>query len=85
MTVFPSTVASNTVVEPYNSVLATHQLIDHMDVGIFFDNEALHNICRKNLEIELPSMLNMNRVIGRVTNSLTRSLRGDGYVHNDLT
>ena len=49
MTIFPSTIASNTVVEPYNSVLATHQLINHMDVGIFFDNEALHNICRKNL------------------------------------
>ena len=27
----------------------------------------------------------MNRVIGRVVNSLTRSLRGDGCLNNDLS
>ncbi len=32
---------SETVVEPYNAILATNQLIDSSDLSICIDNEAL--------------------------------------------
>eukprot|EP00967_Tisochrysis_lutea_P035880 scaffold43081_cov21-Tisochrysis_lutea.AAC.1 len=43
---------SNAVVEPYNSVLSTHSLLEHTDVAIMLDNEAIYDICRRSLDIE---------------------------------
>jgi tubulin alpha len=45
-TVYPSPQVSTAVVEPYNSVLCTHSLLEHQDVSIMLDNEALYDICR---------------------------------------
>lgn len=36
--VTPSPQISTSTVEPYNSVLATHSLLDHSDVSIMLDN-----------------------------------------------
>ena len=45
VTVFPSTQLAGSVVEPYNSILAVHTLLDTV-VGTFvMDNNALYNIC----------------------------------------
>ena len=41
-------------VEPYNTVLCVHSLLEHTDVTVMMDNEALYDICRRNLEIERP-------------------------------
>merc|ERR1712060_485900 len=51
-TVFPSPQVSTAVVEPYNSVLSTHSLLEHTDVAVMLDNEAVYDICRRNLDIE---------------------------------
>jgi len=47
-----SSQVSNAVVEPYNSVLSTHSLLEHTDVAIMLDNEAIYDICRRSLDIE---------------------------------
>ena len=51
-TIYPSPQVSNAVVEPYNSVLSTHSLLEHTDVAIMLDNEAIYDICRRSLDIE---------------------------------
>jgi tubulin alpha len=44
-TIYPSPQVSTAVVEPYNSVLSTHALLEHTDVTVMLDNEAVYDIC----------------------------------------
>jgi len=81
----PSPQVSTAVVEPYNSVLSTHALLEHTDVTFSLDNEALYDICKKKLGIERPSYTNLNRLIAQVISSLTTSLRFDGALNVDVT
>lgn len=37
-TIFPSPQISTAVVEPYNSILATHSLLEHLNVDVVLDN-----------------------------------------------
>jgi tubulin alpha len=80
----PSPQISTSVVEPYNAVLALHQMIERTDVSVMLDNEALYDICRRGLEVERPTYVNLNRLIAQVVSSLTASLRFDGPVNIDL-
>ncbi|KVI02739.1 Alpha tubulin [Cynara cardunculus var. scolymus] len=59
-TVYPSPQVSTSVVEPYNSVLSTHSLLEHTDVAVLLDNEAIYDICRRSLDIERPTYTNLN-------------------------
>ena len=52
-----------------------HSLLEHTDVTIMYDNEALYDICRRNLDIERPTYTNLNRLIAQIISSLTASLR----------
>ena len=83
--VYASPQISTAVVEPYNSVLAMHSLLEHTDVSIVLDNEALYDICRRNLDIERPTYTNLNRIIAQVVSSLTASIRFDGALNVDIT
>jgi hypothetical protein len=64
------------------------------------DNEAIYDICRRNLDVERPSYTNLNRLISqvraresplsqlfplKVVSSITASLRFDGALNVDLT
>ncbi|KAJ7391816.1 hypothetical protein OS493_016105 [Desmophyllum pertusum] len=49
------------------------------------DNEAIFDICRRNLDIERPTYSNLNRLIGQIVSSITASLRFDGALNVDLT
>merc|ERR1712032_945757 len=49
------------------------------------DNEALYDICRRNLDIERPTYTNLNRILAQVISSLTASLRFDGALNVDIT
>ncbi|CAL9242470.1 unnamed protein product [Arabidopsis halleri] len=80
--VYPSPQVSIYVVEPYNSVLSTHSLLEHTDVSILLDNEAIYDICRRSLSIERPTYTNLNRL---VISSMTASLRFDGALNVDVT
>ncbi|CAI9276992.1 unnamed protein product [Lactuca saligna] len=84
-TVYPSPQVSTSVVEPYNSVLSTHSLLEHTDVSVLLDNEAIYDICRKSLDIERPTYTNLNRLVSQVISSLTASLRFDGALNVDVT
>jgi tubulin alpha len=83
-TVYPSPQVSTSVVEPYNSVLSTHSLLEHTDVSILLDNEAIYDICRRNLDLARPTYTNLNRLIAQVISSITASLRFDGALNVDL-
>jgi tubulin alpha len=48
------------------------------------DNEAIYDICKKNLNITSPSLVNLNRLIAQVVSSITASLRFDGSLNVDL-
>merc|ERR1712060_40044 len=52
-------------------------LLQHTDVAVMLDNEAVYDICRRNLDIERPTYTNLNRLISQVISSLTASLRFD--------
>merc|ERR1719333_1396569 len=52
---------SSACVEPYNTVLCVHSLLEHTDVTNQVDNEALYDICRRNLDIERPTYTNLKR------------------------
>lgn len=65
-TVYPSPQVSTAVVEPYNSVLSTHSLLEHTDVAVMLDNEAVYDICRRSLDIERPTYTNLNRLVAQV-------------------
>lgn len=57
---------STSVVEPYNSILFTHPTLEHCQVSFIVDNEAIYDICKKNLYIDRPSYTNLNRLIGQM-------------------
>ncbi|KAJ8437149.1 hypothetical protein Cgig2_016892 [Carnegiea gigantea] len=84
-TIYPSPQVSTAVVEPYNSVLSTHSLLEHADVAVLLDNEAIYDICRRSLDIERPTYTNLNRLISQIISSLTTSLRFDGAINVDVT
>jgi len=48
-------------------------------------NEALYDICRRNLGIERPTYTNLNRLIAQCISAVTASLRFDGALNVDLT
>merc|ERR1712228_617966 len=70
-TVWACPQVATAVVEPYNTVLCVHSLLEHTDVTIMMDNEALYDICRRNLDIERPTYTNLNRLLGQIISSLT--------------
>jgi len=82
--IYPSPLLATSVVEPYNSVLSTHSLLEHADVAFMLDNEAIYDICKRSLGIEQPTYTNLNRLIAQVISSLTASLRFDGALNVDM-
>lgn len=58
--------------------------MDHTDCAFMVDNEAIYDICQKNLGVERPSYNNLNRMIGQIVSSITASLRFDGALNVDL-
>uniref|UniRef100_A0A4W5LGW2 Tubulin/FtsZ 2-layer sandwich domain-containing protein n=1 Tax=Hucho hucho TaxID=62062 RepID=A0A4W5LGW2_9TELE len=83
--IYPAPQVSTAVVEPYNTILTTHTTLEHSDCAFMVDNEAIYDICRRNLNIKRPSYTNLNRLIGQIVSSITASLRFDGALNGDLT
>ncbi|CDR40239.1 CYFA0S04e06656g1_1 [Cyberlindnera fabianii] len=82
--VYPAPQVSTSVVEPYNTVLTTHTTLEHADCTFMVDNEAIYDICRRNLDISRPSFSHLNQLIAQVVSSVTASLRFDGSLNVDL-
>ncbi|NXL63645.1 TBA8 protein, partial [Chordeiles acutipennis] len=83
--IYPAPQVSTAVVEPYNSILTTHTTLEHSDCAFMVDNEAIYDICCRNLGIERPTYTNLNRLISQIVSSITASLRFDGALNVDLT
>lgn len=80
--VVPSPKVSDTVVEPYNTVLAIHYLLEHADACVCIDNEALYDRCnRQNTNV---SYGDLNQVISSVMSGTTCSFRFPGTLNNTL-
>ena len=58
-------------VEPHNTVLCAHPLLEHMDVVVMLDNEAMCDSSRRNWGIEPSSCTNLNRLLVHIISSLT--------------
>jgi len=82
--VFPSPKVSDTVVEPYNAVLSSHQLLENSDETFIVDNEALYNIMHNVLKRKTVEYKVLNELIARVTCGITSSLRFPGMLNGDL-
>jgi len=82
--IYPAPKISTCIVEPYNAMLSTHWLLDHTEVSIMLDNEAIYGICQKQLDIKRPSYSDLNIIISKVISSMTASLRFDGELNVDL-
>ena len=82
--IYPAPQISTAVVEPYNAVLTTHATLDHSDCSFMVDNEAIYEICKRNLDIERPGYTNLNRLISQIVSSITASLRFDGALNVDF-
>ncbi|XP_023323882.1 tubulin alpha chain [Eurytemora carolleeae] len=82
--IYPAPQVSTAVVEPYNSTLCAHTTLEHSDCAFMVDNEAIYDICRRNLDVERPSYTNLNRLISQIVSSITASLRFDGALNVDL-
>lgn len=83
--IYPSPRVATAVVEPYNSVLTTHATLEHTDCAFMVDNEAIYDICKRNLDIDRPSYSNLNRLVSQIVSSITASLRFEGSLNVDLT
>ncbi|GCC40421.1 hypothetical protein chiPu_0023998, partial [Chiloscyllium punctatum] len=83
--VYPAPQISTAVVEPYNALLVTHSTLEHSDCAFLVDNEAVYNICQRNLGIACPSYTNLNRLVAQIVSSITVSLRFKGALNVDLT
>lgn len=98
--VFPSPKVSESIVEPYNALLATHYHIESTDMLMCFDNEALYDICTRSLRISFPTMSDrmlfqenshlidvdflVNHLIAMTTSGMTTCLRFPGQLNADL-
>ncbi|KAM0322961.1 hypothetical protein ACHAQA_009060 [Verticillium albo-atrum] len=82
--IYPAPQTATSIVEPYNSILTTHTTLEHSDCSFMVDNEAIYDICRRNLGLERPNYENLNRLIAQVVSSITASLRFDGSLNVDL-
>jgi len=82
--IYPAPKISTCIVEPYNAMLSTHWLLDHTEVSVILDNEAIYAICQKQLDLPRPSYAELNMIIAKVISSMTASLRFDGELNVDL-
>merc|ERR1712134_130137 len=82
--VYPSPKVSDTVVEPYNTVLSSHQLLENSDETFIIDNEALYNINYNILKNNQPTYEELNSLIAQACCGITCSLRFPGKLNGDL-
>jgi len=83
--IYPSPKVSDTVVEPYNAVLSTHQLLENSDETFIIDNEALMNIQHNVLKVTSDAdFTKMNALIAKVCSGVTCPLRFQGSINADL-
>lgn len=82
--VIPSPKVSTVVIEPYNATLCLQMLIENSDQTHCIDNEALYNICFRNLKLANPTYNDLNRLISLTMSGITSCFRFPGQLNMDL-
>jgi tubulin beta len=75
---------SDAVVEPYNSTLSVHQLVENTDATYCIDNEALYDICFRTLKLPTPTYGDLNHLVSSTMCGVTTCLRFPGQLNADL-
>ncbi|RZC39376.1 Tubulin C domain containing protein [Asbolus verrucosus] len=82
--VIPSPKVSDTVVEPYNTTMSIHHLVENTDETYMIDNEALYDICYRTLKLSAPALADLNHLIAAVMSGITTCIRFPGQLNADL-
>jgi tubulin beta len=82
--VYPSPKVSDVVVEPYNAILSIQQLIENADEVMVLDNEALYDICLRELKTKGPDFAMLNGLVATSITGTTCCLRFAGQLNSDL-
>jgi tubulin alpha len=72
-------------VEPYNTVLAEHSIMQHQDASIVLDNEAIYDICHRIVDIDRPNLNSLNCIMSQIVSSITGPTRFSGRVDMQLS
>lgn len=75
---------SDTVVQPYNSILSMKRLTLHADATVVLDNKALDRVMTDSLQIKQPTFEDTNAVVSSVMAATTATLRYPSYMNNDM-
>ena len=73
--VFPSSNIHYSSVEPYNSLLSLHQIIENCDFVNVIQNESLYNISSRSFRLLNPSLDDLNYLIGLQMADISASVR----------
>merc|ERR1711959_484412 len=82
--IFPSPKVSDVVVEPYNSLLSIHQLIENVDEVSVIDNEALYDIVYRTPNVKKPQFKDLNALVAKTMAGTTACLRFPGQLNSDM-
>merc|ERR550519_1751593 len=82
--IYPAPNISTCIVEPYNGLLSTHWLLDHTDVSLVLDNEAMYSICQNQLNLTRVTYDHLNRLLCKVISCMTAALRFEGALNVDM-
>merc|ERR1719204_1091131 len=82
--IYPATSISTCIVEPYNGLLSTHWLLDHTEVSLVLDNEALYSVCEKNLKLNKITYDHLNKLCAKSISCMTSALRFEGDLNVDM-
>jgi tubulin alpha len=82
--IYPAPSISTCIVEPYNGLLSTHWLLDHTEVSLVLDNEALYDICGSQLKLNKITYDHLNKVCAKSISCMTSALRFEGDLNVDM-
>jgi len=81
--IYPAPSISTCIVEPYNGLLSTHWLLDHTEVSLVLDNEALYTICTA-LKLDKIQYSHLNKLCAKSISCMTSALRFEGDLNVDM-
>jgi len=82
--IYPAPSISTCIVEPYNGLLSTHWLLDHTEVSLVLDNEALYGLCSSNLKVDKIQYQHLNKLCAKSISCMTAALRFEGDLNVDM-
>jgi len=82
--IYPAPSISTCIVEPYNGLLSTHWLLDHTEVSLVLDNEALYTICTSELKLRKVQYSHLNKLCAKSISCMTAALRFEGDLNVDM-